>query len=381
MTTAKSILAFLIYISFPLSIVMTAGAQDVPPIPPVVSITQLGTVTQNPVIYGRDGAISALIDGKSVWVFGDTPMSVPGKEGDYWDDNSLSWTDNLDASQGINLNHDYLDFTGAPAEFLPYLDWEAKYNYAHDSHHCTEKPCGAEFAMWPGQPVVDGTDNRVLVPYYELWRMQGGSSWKTVGTGIAVVSPDGKITRPIENPGSQTPTLMWGPSEVAYDSGSVVVKGTLYSYGCVAGFLVMNCQLGRVALSAALDKREWTFYAGNGTWSANPADAVTVFQGGAAGNTIYYNAYLGMYMAIYSGVYSNDIYYRVAYDPWGPWSKQTLLFTGENGWNNTADYAGEAHTEFAEGNGQTEYVTYAHTTGFLRMDLPLVKVVFGQPEK
>jgi len=371
-----------IFLAFVLFLFPTGSvAQNVPPIPPVLSVTQLGTVVQNPVIYGRDGAISALIDGKSVWTFGDTPMSVPGKEGDFWDDNSLSWTDNLDASHGIDLNHDYLDSTGAPAEFLPYLPWEEKYNYGHDTHHCTEKPCGAEFAMWPGQPVVDSADDRVLLPYYELWRVQGQSTWKTVGTGIAVATSDGKITRPIENPGSQTPTLMWGPSEVAFNSGSVVVKGTMYSYGCVAGFLVMNCQLGRVPLSGALDKQMWTFYAGNGTWSTNPSDAVTVFQGGAAGNTVYYNAYLGMYMAIYSGVYSNDIYYRVAYEPWGPWSKQVLLFTGKNGWNNTADYAAEAHTEFTEGNGQTQYVTYAHTTGLLRMDLPLVKVVFGQPGK
>ena len=42
------------------------------------------------------------------------------------------------------------------------------------------------------------------------------------------------------------------------------------------------------------------------------------------------------------------------------------------------DYAGHAHTEFAEGNGQIQYITYAHTTGPFRSDIPLVKVVFGQ---
>jgi hypothetical protein len=35
--------------------------------------------------------------------------------------------------------------------------------------------------------------------------------------------------------------------------------------------------------------------------------------------------------------------------------------------------------EFAEGDGQTQYVTYVHSTGFLRSDLPLVQVVFGLP--
>ena len=352
--------------------------QQIPPIPPVLSVTPMGTVAQSPVIYGRDGAISALIDGKSVWTFGDTPMSVPGIEGNNWDDNSLSWTDNLDASNGINLDHDLLDSTGAPAEFLPYLSWERDYNYAHDNHHCTEDPCGAEFAMWPGQPIPDPARHRALFPYYELWRLSGQAGWKSVGTGFAVATNGARITRPIQNPGSKTPTLMWGKDEVGFNSGSITVNGTLYAYGCVAGFLVQNCQLGRVPLAGVLNKQLWTFYAGNNTWSANPADAVTVFQGGDAGNTIYYNAYLGVYMVIYSGVFSDNLYYRVAYNPWGPWSDQALLFTGLKGWNNNVDYAGHAHTEFAEGNGQIQYITYAHTTGPFRSDIPLVKVVFGQ---
>jgi uncharacterized protein DUF4185 len=354
------------------------GEPAPPPLPHVVSVTDMGTVTQNPVIYGRDGAISALIGGKSVWTFGDTPMSVAGLEDHFWDDNSLAWTDNLDASHGITLDHDYLDITGAPGEFLPYLDWEHNYNYAHDKNHCTEEPCGAEFAMWPGQPVPDPARNRVLIFYYELWRIPGKAGWTTVGSGIAVADSNGKVTRPIENPGSRTPTLMWGPDEVAYGSGAIVVKDTLYSYGCIPGFLVMNCRLARVSLSGAIDKTQWTYYAGNNTWSANPNDAKRVFQGGDAGNTVYYNTYLGVYMAIYSGVFSNDIYFRVARAPWGPWSPQVLMFTGKDGWNNTANYAGEAHTEFAEGNGQTQYITYAHATGALTMDLPLTKVVFGK---
>ena len=118
-----------------------AGETPRPPaIPSVVSVTPLGTIKQNKVIYGRDGTFSALIDGTSVWTFGDTPMSVPGILGNYWDDNSLSGTTNLDASKGINLDHDLLDSTGAPAEYLPYLSWEREYNYEHDKNHCTVKP-------------------------------------------------------------------------------------------------------------------------------------------------------------------------------------------------------------------------------------------------
>ena len=359
------------------SFLPTAHTQTAPPIPKVISVTSLGTVTQNPVIYGRDGTFSALINGKSVWTFGDTPMSVAGVLGNFWDDNSLSWTTNLDASQGINLNHDMLDTTGAPAEFLPYLPWERQYNYAHDKNHCTQTPCGAEYAMWDGPVINDPARNRVLFYYYELYRgAPGMSGWETLGSGIAVYTPGKGIVRPIESPGSKYPTLLWGPTAQEYNSGALVVDDILYSYGCVGGFLVDNCMVAQVPLANALDITQWTYYAGSNTWSTNPSDAVTIFQGGAAANQVFYNAYLGEYMNIYNPALNNDMYYIVSSTPWGPWSAPTLLFKGETPTSGSVNYTGQAHVEFAQGNGQTQYVTYAHPNGFLTEDLPLTQVVF-----
>jgi hypothetical protein len=381
-TSILRAVAFIIFSFLAVQAVLAADTSGPPPIPPVLSVTPLGTVQQNPVIYGRDGTFSALIDGRSVWTFGDTPMSDPGILGNFWDDNSLSWTTDLDASHGINLNHDLLDSTGAPAEYLPYLDWERQYNYEHDKNHCTVKPCGAEFAMWDGPVVNDPARNRILFYYYELYRgVPGMQGWDTVGAGIAVYTLGKGITRPIENPGSRTPTLMWGPKDVAYNAGAVVANDILYSYGCVGGFLVMNCQIAQVPLADALDITKWTYYAGNNAWSTNPGDAVIIFQGGAAANAVFYNAYLGMYMNIFNPALNNDMYYMVSYTPWGPWSKSTFLFKGETPTSGSVDYTGQAHPEFAQGNGQTQDVTYAHPTGFLREDLPLNQVVFGQPQK
>jgi hypothetical protein len=359
---------------------LSAAAQNgVPPLPTVVSVTPLGTVQQNPVIYGRDGTFSALFNGESVWTFGDTPMSVPGVLGNFWDDNSLSWTTTLDASQGINLNHDLLDSTGAPAEFLPYLPWERKFNYEHDNNHCTVTPCGEEFAMWDGPVINDTARNRVLFYYYELYRgAPGMQGWDNVGAGIAVYTPGKGITRPIENPGSRTPTLIWDETAQQYNSGALVVDDILYSYGCVGGFLVDNCMVAQVPLADALDITQWTYYAGNDTWSANPAAAVTIFQGGDAANQVFYNSYLGVYMNIYEPALNNDMYYMVSYTPWGPWSSGTLLFKGETPYSGSTNYTGQVHAEFNQGDGQTVYVTYAHPTGFLRENLPLTQVVFGK---
>jgi hypothetical protein len=261
---------------------------------------------------------------------------------------------------------------------MPYLPWEAKYNAAHSSSGCTATPCGAEFAMWPGPLVPDPARNRALIFYTEIWRVPGQSGWVTIGTGVAILQ-NGKVTRPVVNPGSQYDTLIWTGSQTGYAGGWLTSGDTLYAYGCAAGFLVQNCSLAKVALEDVTVPADWSYYTASGTWSANEADAVTLFQGGAAGNSVFYDNFLGMYVAIYSAVFSNDVYYRVAYNPWGPWSDQTLIFTGLAGWENNADYAAMAHPEFAQANGQIQYIAYVQTTGFLAQVLQLAQISFAPP--
>ncbi len=357
----------------------SASAQTgVPPIPAIQSVTPMGAVTQNPLVQGRDGTYSALYNGKSYWLFDDTAMTKANATGNNFIDNTMSSASNLDASQGITLNGDYLDSTGVPTEFMPYLPWEKAYNAAHSSSNCTATPCGAEFAMWPGPLVPDPARKRALIFYTEIWRVPGQSGWKTIGTGVAIWQ-NGKITRPVVNPGAQYSTLIWTGTQTGFAGGWVTIGDTLYTYGCSAGFLVQNCALGQVALENAAIPADWTYYTASGAWSSNPADAVVLFQGGAAGNSVFYDNYLGMYVAIYSGVFSNDVFYRVAYNPWGPWSAQTLIFTGLPGWQNNADYAALAHPEFSQGNGQTQYIVYVQDTGFLAQVLQLVQIVFAPP--
>ena len=338
----------------------------------------MGTVVQSPLIQGRDGTFSALLNGKSVWLFDDTSMTKNNATGNNFIDNTLSWATDVNASNGITLNGNYVDSTGVPTEFMPYLPWEAAYNAAHNPKNCTATPCGAEFALWPGPLVPDPARGRALIFYNEIWRITGQSSWTFIGAGVAIWQ-NGKITRPVVNPGTKYDTLMWTGSQTGYAGGWVVKEDTLYAYGCAAGFLVQNCSIGQVPLEDATVPADWTYYTASGTWSSNPADAVTLFQGGAAGNSVFYDSYLGMYVAIYSGVYSNDVYYRVSYNPWGPWSGQTLIFTGLPGYQGNADYAALAHPEFAQGNGQTQYIVYVQDTGFLAQVLQLVQVVFGPP--
>jgi hypothetical protein len=347
-----------------------------PPIPPLQSVTAMGIVTQDPMVRGRDGTYSALIDGKSYWAFDDTSLTQNNASGTNFFSNSLAWATSLDASSGITLNGNHVDSSGAPSEFMPFLPWEIAYNKAHNSNSCTADPCGANIAIWPGPVVPDPARKRILFFFGEIWRSPTYSGWISLGEGVAIYQ-DGKFTRPVVSPGMKYPTLLFQGTQVGFTSGWVVSGDTLYMYGNQSGFLIENTQIARVNLADVTTLSDWTYYAGNGTWSSNASDAVTVFNGGDAGSSVFYDSYLGMYVAIYGGVENDNLYYAVSYHPWGPWSAATQFYTGLPGYQNNADYAALAHPEFESGKGQTEYVTYVQDTGFLAQQLQLVQIVFG----
>ena len=351
-----------------------------PPIPAIQSVTPMGTVTQDPVVQGRDGTYSARLGNNSYWLFDDTSLTVYNASDENFFSNSLAWSTNLDAANGITLNGNYVDSSGYPTTFFPFLPWEQKYNQEHagSGTDCEVQPCGAEFAIWPGPLVPDPARNRALILYGEIWRTPPYSGWTSIGEGIAVLQ-DGKITRPVMQPGTTYDTLMWQGADVGFNSGWVVSGDTLYTYGNQAEFLSENTQIASVPLASATTASAWTYYAGNNTWSSNASDAVTVFNGGDAGSSVFYDNFLGMYVAIYGGVEDDNIYYIVSYTPWGPWSAATQFYTGLPGYQNNADYAALAHPEFAQGDGQTEFVTYVQDTGFLAQDLQLLQLVFAAP--
>jgi hypothetical protein len=352
----------------------SAGPQSAPG----VWTKDIGTVRQNTTIRGRDGGWSATWSGRSVWSFGDTALTVPGHDDDNWADNTLSWTADLDASDGITLAQDLVDATGAPTEAIPLTEEEALYNEQHAGNNCQVEPCNAEYALWGGPVIPDPARNRIILGYLKIHRIIGHAGWRTIGSGFAVWTPGGGVVRPVESPGSPDPTLMFRGDGPTFIEGPILVGGTLHNYGCVAGFLVQNCEVARVPVADALDRRAWEYYAGGGRWSSHLSDAVTVFQGGAA-NSVFWDAYLGRYVDVYSQPVSNDVMYRTAPAPEGPWSDDTLLFEGWPGAPGSIDYFGLAHPEYGQDGGRVQYVTYVRTTGFLKIELRLVKVVFGPP--
>lgn len=229
---------------------LAAKPNQPPPIPPVISVEDLGLVQQNRHVNCRDGTYSAVIQGRAVWTFNDTCLNKGGVLGDQFIDNTLSWDSDFNAAEGITLENDLKDAQGVPTRFVPFTSREVAYS---------QKQAPNELAIWPGQLVPDPQRGRTLIFFGTVYR---GSDigFRGVGAGIAVASLDFKtVTRPVQSldPNAPEPTYMWAEGERSYTGGSVTVGDMLYAYAGVGKFLSTLIHVARVPLADVLDKTKW----------------------------------------------------------------------------------------------------------------------------
>lgn len=379
----------------------------------------------------------------SYWSFGDTFLTTPNGDGKRFLANTGALTTDFNLADSIS-GWWYDGDASGPREFLKLNATEQAWNTQHADANpsaagCQPKPgvawmqCGDERALWGGAIVADPAWQRILA-FYSLIRRYHyrrdvrpgttipctdadianrveacrGFTFDGVGVGVSVWTEDtsdgdGWARQTVANPTNPAnPTAIWpfdadpDTFDPRFDTGMLIDGGYLYAYGCY-GLLSSQCRLARVPLSpanAVWNRAAWRFFAGPDRdtgacpdlWSAALACAVplrsgtTTLNGGAAGTSVFWNPALGVFMAIHSVPLSNEIRYRVAYRPEGPWSAETHLTTAlpaagsELG---SVSYAGFAHPEYAEQNGLVQYITYAHTTGAFSSDFPVLKVTFA----
>src|SRR5262249_28511562 len=158
-------------------------------------------------------------------------------------------TDDLVARDGISGLTGPTDSAGAPAYFIaPTVD-EAAYNAAHYGNSCTEAPCGARWAAWPGPPLWDATQGRTLVFYGLVHAAPGDFNFSGVGQGLAVW-PDFASwpQRPEVSPGAEHPTLLFGQGEPPWGTAALIEGDQLYAFACEtdSSGLSPPCSLARV---------------------------------------------------------------------------------------------------------------------------------------
>jgi hypothetical protein len=320
--------------------------------------TEVGLVPQSSLIDGHDGGASALLFGHSVWIYGDTVLTVPDVRGLNWHANSFAFTDALDASSGISGFAERVDAAGAPLELVPNTADEAAFNDAHRGNPCATPPCGQRWAVWPGSAVFDAPRNRALIWYGLVFTDANGFSGG--GQSLAVWNDFASLPeRPIVAPDTAHPTLLFGEHDPGFGAASVLDGDFLYTFACDPSGWDRPCLLGRVEAAAALDRPAWTFWNGS-SWSSAIGDARPAFEGGL-GMTVFR---LGEHwVAVYAGILSNDIQARTASALTGPWSDEVHLFTADRKGGDGATYDSYVHPEFTPAGGKTLYVSYTRPDG------------------
>src|SRR5208282_5131368 len=322
------------------------GNSGSPPDLAVVQANDLGTFGTNPKILGRDGGYSGVFAGFAVWIYGDTFLANPNAQGQTLISDSWAFTADLNATDGITGFQEREDSSGAPTMLLQLTAAEQTFNAAHQGSSC-EQPCGARWALWPGPVVADPARNRALVFYQLVMAGNGNFNFAAVGYSVAIwQSYSSQPQRPTINPNTEHPDLLFGQNAPDFGSAAFADGDTLYAYACNGSNPGAPCVVGRVALESVLEVSAWTFYAGNGNWSGNVGDAVSVMNAAPIMN-VSWNAYLQCYVAVYNAPFSQDVKMRTSPRPEGPWSRDVTAFealTPTNGGNSVHDAL--AHPEF-----------------------------------
>lgn len=325
----------------------------------------LGTIPTDPDILGRDGGYSAVFQGYSVWLYGDTFVAAPNAKDFSLISDSWSYTRDLNAPSGITGFQQPMDSTGAPSMLLPETPAEQAFSAAHNGNDCQQRPCGARWALWPASVVTDPASGHALVFYSLVAAQPGNFNLQAVGNSVATwLNLQQQPQLPTINPPMVTghPDLLFGENEPNFGSAALLSGGMLYVYGCglPSSGTDKGCRLGRVSPESAADRSAWTFYSGNGDWSAQDGDAVSVFTG-ANILTVAWNSYLQQYVAVHSATFSNNVMMRTATSPEGPWSSEIA-------------YDALAHREYEQNGGQVIYVTYSRSTGAFSSEMRLVAI-------
>jgi hypothetical protein len=289
----------------------------------------------------------------------------------------MSSIDDHDASDGITGLSERDDAAHAPVLFVPNTPDEAAYNAAHAGDPCQVMPCHARWAVWPGDLIYDAARDRALIVYQLVAAAPGDFNFHSVGQGLATWSGfTADVVRPDVRPGTDHPSLLFGPDEPAWGTATAVDGDDLYAFARIGEGFEPPCHLARVPLASAVDHDAWRYWDGAG-WGSDPAVAADLFAC-APIMSVSRNAAAGGWLAVYSAPLSNEVRYRTAPALTGPWTDAATAFTADRKGMGGTSYDALEHVEYASADGKTIYLTYSRSNGvpFFGADLVLERVDF-----
>jgi serine/threonine protein kinase len=348
--------------------------------PTVEAVRELGPLrfrdSVSPLFHGRVGGFSTRLAGYSLWVFSLSSANPRCETGRPQCSGTWSWTDDLNAADGIAAFQSGIGRDGLAAEPIPHTEDEAAYNRAHLDEECIGD-CRSAHVLRPGALALDSTRDRAFVFYHRGMDVDPPWHFRRSGTSVAIwTDPTRRPVRPAIGPGT---TDLFFEDEPAWGSGAVVVDEHLYAYACDCSGPTCPCLVARAPLAAVLDREAWRFYSGDGRWSEDWKEAESVMDGNTE-LTVHWNDYLGQYLAIHSPRRERTIALRTADRPEGPWSEPRLYLIGvpwTTGTDQQRNQPALGHPEFSREGGRIEYITYQRDTGaFWTNDIRLVEITF-----
>lgn len=348
------------------ALAMLLGCAESPDLE-VAGAREIGLVAQSPLIAGRDGGYSSLLWNHSVWLFGDSVLSLPDEASETWHHNSAAWTADLQAEDGIGGFAEAKDTAGAPRMVMPPNAAEKAYNDAHKADaqgKCAVTPCNGRLAIWPGPSVWDATGKRALVAYSLIQAAPGDFNFASLGCSYGSwTGLEQPVERPTVAPGSAHPTLLF-PAPGPRPCTSAIVEGELlYALDCdtPSGF-DRPCHLAMVPLAQVFERSAWRFWTG-GTWTASATSAATAFDGAPMVSLARWSWPSPRFAAVYSDPLGNDVVLRTAPALTGPWSDEIRLFTSTRKTSSGWTYDALQHPEFQREGGRILFVSHSRPTG------------------
>ncbi len=346
MHRSSSAMAFLLW-NLALVLPPTACSPAAPP------ASDLGALSMPSVVTARDGATTAQIGGRTLWTFGDTLMSAVGADGWQYRSATAGW------GTGTTLGlEEALDAKGTPFQLIPYTESEIAYNRSGGPQE--------RYALWPTSVLTD-VDESALIVFQELKVHPGELNYENVGVGLSHL-------RVGQTQASRDANLLFAAPERAWSLGGIRDAGFTYLYACdpVSGVLDQECRVVRAPSEAVASQSSWQAWDGT-AWNSDRSRAAIVFHGAPGDVSISRNAHTDGFLAVYSGIFSNDVFFRTAARPQGPWSDAQRLFTAQAPTDGRTCYSAKEHPELSTDDGKTIVVSYARSLGGFRGEVRLAR--------
>jgi Domain of unknown function (DUF4185) len=302
-------------------------------------------------VVGMDGAYSIpLSDGRSLWLFGDTFLGAI---------NDTTRT----IAGGVSNAGAFVSPSSASRRFA-----DATFIGGGQAAQVIPDPTLAgDVRVWP----CDGIeiDGKVWLYYVVAAATPGKSGgFQVLGEGVAA----GGGVPPVFAPSP----LLWTPPAPGFCTSVVAAGDWLYVFGVSPasdGSVRADVFLARAPLHGPLDSpSSYSYRTASADWSADPAKASPVTDGGAE-MSVRYNAFLGGYVAFYLPPFGSTIEMRTAKDPWGPWSAPAAVGQCELPAGSSQAFCAGAkqHVELDRDGGRNVVLTY--NTNFYQDSFAMLK--------